>query len=248
MTEVETSCLDEQILCDLVRAQLSEAEAVAAEGHIDACASCRVLLAELLRQHTPAAAGTAEATPTADPLMPQAIDSQAPSMLASGTSVGRFVIRRKLGAGGMGVVYVAHDPKLGRAVALKLVRRHRAPALVAPGDHIDRAQLRLLREAQAMAKLSHPNVRAIYEVGEAQDQIFIAMELVHGVSAREYLREAPRSWNEKLTLFLQAGQGLAAAHDAGLLHRDFKPDDAFLTHSDGRMLEKNGCGTVTEQC
>ena len=235
MTEVETSCLDEQILCDLVRAQLSEAEAVAAEGHIDACASCRVLLAELLRQHTPAAAGTAEATPTANSLMPQALYPQAPSMLAPGTNVGRFVIRRKLGAGGMGVVYVAHDPKLGREVALKLVRRHRAPALVAPGGHIDRAQLRLLREAQAMAKLSHPNVRAIYEVGEAQDQIFIAMELVHGVSAREYLREAPRSWSEILTLFLQAGQGLAAAHDAGLLHRDFKPENILVSH-DGRVL------------
>jgi tetratricopeptide (TPR) repeat protein len=142
--------------------------------------------------------------------------------------VGRFLVLEKLGAGGMGVVYAAYDPELDRKLALKLLQ---------PGStQVERSggQTRLLREAQALARLSHPNVISLYDVGTWRERVFIAMELVEGPSLREWLRQGPHPWREVVEVFLAAGRGLAAAHAAGLVHRDFKPDNVLLG-KDGRV-------------
>jgi len=133
--------------------------------------------------------------------------------------VGRYQIRDTLGAGAMGVVYRARDPDLGRDVAIKLVRGN-------PGHPSNHA--RLLREAQAMAQLHHPNVVPIFDVGQAGDAVFVAMPLVEGGTLKRWLRGNARSFDQVVDHFLAAGRGLAAAHAAGLVHRDFKPDNVLL--------------------
>ncbi|MEZ4428782.1 MAG: serine/threonine-protein kinase [Nannocystaceae bacterium] len=142
--------------------------------------------------------------------------------------IGRYVILARLGAGGMGVVVVAYDPKLDRKVAIKLLNNLR------DGDRESR--LRMEREAQAMARLAHPNVVTVYEVGEFEGHLFVAMEFVKGKNLNAWLREREPSddWRTTLDMFIQAGQGLAAAHQAGIVHRDFKPDNVFVG-DDGRV-------------
>ncbi len=129
--------------------------------------------------------------------------------------IGRYTILSRLGRGGMGVVYAAYDDRLDRKIALKLVHVSR--------EHGSIGQARLLREAQALARLSHPNVVQVYEVGEHDRQVFLAMEFVAGVTLRAWTRAKQRPWPALLAAFQQAGQGLAAAHAVGLVHRDFKP-------------------------
>ncbi len=134
-------------------------------------------------------------------------------------AIGRFEILRELGEGGMGHVYVGFDAELQREVAVKVVRAER----MSPKN---RARLR--REAQALAQLAHPNVVPVFEVGEHEAQTYLAMELVVGVSVRRWLRNDPHSWQEIVDVFIQAGRGLAAAHARGLVHRDFKPENAIV--------------------
>ncbi|HEY0134413.1 MAG TPA: serine/threonine-protein kinase, partial [Nannocystis sp.] len=138
--------------------------------------------------------------------------------------IGRFAVLEPLGSGGMGLVCAAYDSELDRKVAIKLLRPQTATA-----GKIALAQARLLREAQAMARLAHPNVVTIHEVGTHGDQVFIAMEFLFGLTLKRWLRRARRPWQEVLAVFLQAGRGLAAAHAAGLIHRDFKPDNVMVT-------------------
>jgi tetratricopeptide (TPR) repeat protein len=147
-------------------------------------------------------------------------DNDGAAQLKRGQTVGRFVVLGLLGRGGMGEVYGAYDPELDRKVAVKLVR----PRISRSGE--DRG--RLLREAQAIAKLSHPNVVVIYDVGTVDERVFIAMEFVEGSTLGGWLRAAPRSRREIVDVFLLAGRGLAAAHQAGLVHRDFKPDNVMV--------------------
>jgi serine/threonine-protein kinase len=149
-----------------------------------------------------------------------------PPALTRGTTVGRYLIVDFLGVGGMGMVYAAYDSQLNRRVAIKLVR-------TGDPDAAD-GRARMLREAQAMARLSHPNVRAIYDVGDYGDELFIAMELVEGRTLERWLGEKTFSVREILDVLRQAGRGLAAAHDAGLVHRDFKPQNV-LVGQDGRV-------------
>ena len=152
-----------------------------------------------------------------------------PTTLVRGACVGRYVIIDFIGRGGMGVVYEAYDPELSRRIALKLVR-------VADGARRGRAGShdRILREAQALAQLSHPNVIAVYDVGSFDDAVFIAMELVEGNTLRAWRREQKPTRQEILAVFIAAGRGLAAAHAAHMIHRDFKPDNVLIG-SDGRV-------------
>ena len=131
--------------------------------------------------------------------------------------IGRYIVVERLGAGGMGIVYAAYDPELDRRVALKL--------LIAgeDGEAPIEARTRLLREAQALAQLSHPAVVAIHDVGTLGRQVWLAMEFIAGETLTAWLAARPRAWPEVLALFRSAGEGLAAAHAAGLVHRDFKP-------------------------
>jgi tetratricopeptide (TPR) repeat protein len=143
--------------------------------------------------------------------------------LAPGSSVERYLLIKPLGVGGMGVVYAAYDPELDRKVALKLLR----PDQRTPRGHSEREWM--LREAQAMARVSHPNVISVYDVGTYENQVFMAMEFIQGTNLSDWLRQAPgHPWQECLRVFQEAGQGLKAAHAAGLVHRDFKPANVLL--------------------
>lgn len=137
------------------------------------------------------------------------------------TLIGRFVVVGKLGAGATGVVLEAYDPKLERGVAIKVLR-----AEVAEESEL---QARLEREAKALARLSHPNVVSVFEVGQHEQHAFVVMELLRGPTLREWLGQRTRPWREILDVFLAAGRGLAAAHASDLVHRDFKPENLLLT-------------------
>ncbi len=150
-------------------------------------------------------------------------------------AIGRFQILRRLGRGGMGVVFSAYDEELDRRVAIKLLRHDRLR------DPAARQQFR--SEAQAMARLSHANVVQIYEVGEHEGQLFIAMEFVQGRTLRRWLHEA-QPWRERLAVLCQAGRGLVAAHAAGLVHRDFKPETSRLPSKAPLSAKRRGSPTI----
>ncbi len=140
------------------------------------------------------------------------------------TKIGRFTFLEPIGSGAMGIVCAGYDPRLDRKVAIKLL---------AARHDTERRRQRMVREAQAMAKLAHPHVVTVFEVGEYQGQVFVAMEFVKGGNLRQWL-ETERSWQEVVDVYTQAGRGLAAAHQVGIVHRDFKPDNVFIG-DDGRV-------------
>src|SRR5215472_5457995 len=150
--------------------------------------------------------------------------------LERGTALGRYVVLNQLGSGGMGVVYAAFDPEMNRKVAIKLLRADVAGKLSA-----EVARARLLREAQAMARLSHPNIVPVHAVGFFGSQVFIVMEYVEGQTLKRWLEEKRPSTKQIVATFLQAGRALAAAHAVQLIHRDFKLDNVLVA-ADGRVL------------
>lgn len=144
---------------------------------------------------------------------------------AAPAKLGRYVLLGKSGDGGMGVVYAAYDPELHRKVALKILH---------PREQHERAHERLIAEARALAKLDHPNVVKVHDVITHGDQVVLVMEWVEGDTLATWERTSPRSWRDVLQIYLQAAQGLAAAHAVGVVHRDFKPANAILG-TDGRV-------------
>jgi tetratricopeptide (TPR) repeat protein/predicted Ser/Thr protein kinase len=156
-------------------------------------------------------------------------DNPASTVLEPGDYVDRYRILEVVGTGGIGVVYAAADESLGRKIAIKLLR----PSARSSAK-FERRRGRLIREAQALARLSHPNVVPIYEVGMFEDRVYLAMEFVEGLTMRRWLRRSQRSWEEILDKYVQAGRGLAAAHAADIVHRDFKPENVLVGH-DGRV-------------
>ena len=144
-----------------------------------------------------------------------------------GDVLGRYVVLSLLGRGGMGEVYTAYDPTLDRRIALKVIHPQ------ADKGSISSARGMLLAEAQALAKLSHPNIIGVYDVGTFDDDVFMAMEYVEGTTLTSYLRSGDHSLPDMLDVFVAAGRGLEAAHAAGIVHRDFKPENVIIG-KDGR--------------
>jgi eukaryotic-like serine/threonine-protein kinase len=156
-----------------------------------------------------------------------------------GDMIGRFIVLGVLGSGGMGVVYSAYDPHLDRKVAIKLLAS-------VEGRSAHDAQVRLLREAQAMARINHPNVIKVHEVGTHHDRIYLAMEFADAGTLRGWLAAAKRTQREILDVFIRAGRGLAAAHAAGLVHRDFKPDNVLMSQDGAIRVTDFGLVSVAD--
>jgi hypothetical protein len=217
---------------ELARWAAGEATSEAGAAHLAGCSRCQARLAQLrdglASTHVSGPKGAQELAQTQISGGPAAGALPAGLDLPRGTGVGRYLVLERVGRGGMGEVYAAYDPELHRKVALKML-------LTGAAEEPSREFLRtrLVREAQAMARLAHPNVVAVYDVGTHAGQVFVAMEFVDGQTLTTWLAETPRPWREVLSLFVPAGRGLAAAHAAGLIHRDFKPDNV-LVGRDGR--------------
>jgi serine/threonine protein kinase/tetratricopeptide (TPR) repeat protein len=148
-------------------------------------------------------------------------------VLKRGAAIGRYVVLGRVGFGAMGEVYGAYDPELDRKLAIKLLRVRNLNGTA--GD-----RNRLLREARAIARLSHPNIVVVHDVGSIGDRVFIAMEFVEGTTLRVWMHAEPRRWRDVLRVFVAAGRGLECAHAAGLVHRDFKPENVMVGR-DGRV-------------
>jgi eukaryotic-like serine/threonine-protein kinase len=153
--------------------------------------------------------------------------SERPASLERGATLSRYLLVERVGVGGMGIVWAAYDPELDRKIAIKLLRPRK------DRGHSDLARTRLIREAQVMARISHPNVIAVHDVGQYDGKVFLAMEFVQGKTLGRWVKATRRDWREIVAVFVQAGRGLAEAHRAGLVHRDFKPANVLID-VDGR--------------
>ncbi len=212
------SCLDEETIAGCVEGRLSAQERSVALAHADECEPCCELLSLTARELL--SSNGQDADPDSAP--------RGGTETSPGYAVGHYRVLERIGAGAMGEVFAAFDPRLGRKVALKVLRMDlTAPVAAAQ-------QARLVLEAQALARITHPNVVSVYEVGLVEGHIFIAMELVDGPTLSGWLAAQPRTWRQILDVFVAAGRGLAAVHAAGMVHRDFKPDNVLIG-SDGRV-------------
>ncbi|MDC0744753.1 serine/threonine-protein kinase [Polyangium mundeleinium] len=225
------ACPGENTLNALLGGQLAPEMATRTEHHVGECPACQELLAVVGQPL--GTSGGYDATPELgtrhEDTAPTAREARTPSAdapLQPGSAVRRYVVLSKVGAGGMGVVYAAYDPELNRRVALKVLRAEDQ------GEGSEQARARLLSEAQTLARLAHPNVVAIHDVGVTHGNVFLVMEFVEGPTLAAWLAERRRPVPEVLPIFLQAGRGLAAAHAVGIVHRDFKPANVVVGRDD----------------
>jgi len=206
---VTTGCLEETTVLAFLGGTLRPVERSTVEGHIAACSACADLVT-----------WTAADQATSTVRLPGREGRPFVGQLHPGARVGRYQILGAVGRGGMGEVYAAYHPDLDRRIALKVVQS-------ADGNEGE-GRVRLLREARAIARLSHPNVVTVHDAGTFGDRVFIAMEFVDGWTIDQWLRAGPRTWPEIVDVFVAAGRGLAAAHAAGVVHRDFKPQNVMI--------------------
>ncbi|HMG52219.1 MAG TPA: serine/threonine-protein kinase, partial [Kofleriaceae bacterium] len=231
-------CPDAEEFAALLAHELDAERRAAIGDHAAGCPACHAMVVELATEVETAASAAGGAAISRDEA--EAARRAFADALISGrrTKIGRYLLLELVGAGGMGMVWGAWDPELARRVALKLV----LPRVSAARD-------RILAEGQALGKLSHPNVVPVYDVGIVDDQVYLVMEWVQGTTLRAYAGSRC-SQRDLIDAYRQAGEGLAAAHRAGLIHRDFKPDNAIrgddgrvrvldfgLAHSDGEAPE-----------
>lgn len=209
-----SNCPPDELLSAYLAGDLSASRGLEVGQHIDSCQDCQALIEAARRQR-------AQARKT--PERGEHADSEGSGLareLEVGTRLGRYELVELIGAGGMGYVYRARDEELDRDVALKVLR----PGL---GGAAELLTARLLRESKLMARLSHRNVVAVYDVGRHGQLVYVAMELIRGSTLSQWITAA-RSVDEVLEAFVAAGRGLIAAHQAGLVHRDFKPDNVLV--------------------
>jgi len=214
------ACPETETLQAFVEARLDSSSREEVIAHVDGCPICRSVLVDWARGCSRDDTGLGE-SPAGEPA--SVLDLQ------RGTKLDHFVVLEPLGSGGMGMVVSAYDPDLDRKVAIKLMRPD-GPGSSDAGER----RARLVREAQALAKLSHENVITVYQAGTFGEHVYIAMELVEGGTLSTWLRRTRRAWREVVAMFLRVGSGLAAAHAAGFVHRDFKPENV-LVGDDGRV-------------
>lgn len=203
----DEACPEDDALSRFAEDALGSAERIAVESHVGGCATCTQLLA-----------------------------SFRDTFGADLRALGRYEIVRQLGEGGMGVVYEARDPVLGRRVAVKVLRAR--DRLEDPVDEAPAEERRLLREARAMARVTDPNVVTVFDAGVEDGRVFLAMELVRGPHLRAHLaHEKELGPDARLALMCRAGRGLAAAHRASVVHRDFKPENVLVGTSGPRVTD-----------
>jgi predicted Ser/Thr protein kinase len=189
--------------------RLPAAERDAVQEHAADCTACRLALSELGRSQGAPAASASSALAELQP--------------GGDTVLQRYQLRKRLGAGAMGVVYIAHDVQLDRAVALKILHGHPTGGSTAA-----------IEEARSLARVRHPNVVTVFDAAPHGGKLCIVMEYVDGVTLRAWLAQSARPWRRVLEVFIDAGRGLAAAHAAGIAHGDFKPDNVLVSR-DGRV-------------
>jgi eukaryotic-like serine/threonine-protein kinase len=220
------------VLAAFSRGGVDGGEQRVVEAHIDGCGTCARVVADLVRIYLGDAredeGSSHSAAPDHEPprgddetLTDESLPQAARPQLVPGTRIDRYHILEVVGRGGMGVVYAAYDPDLDRKVALKVLHEREEPS-------DDQAQRRLLREAQAMARLSHPNVITVHEARVVAGRVFLSMEFVDGGTLGQWLATRTPALPQVLAMFRDVGRGLAAAHAAGLVHRDVKPDNVLI--------------------
>jgi serine/threonine protein kinase len=224
---VERGCLNEGTVVAFLQGGLAAAKRSVVEDHVASCSAC----AELV---TWAAADEGNASRSAGregrPFVGQ---------LAPGSRVDRYQILGAVGRGGMGEVYAAYHPDLDRKIALKVVHESGV-------DSVERRS-RLLREARAIARLSHPNVVSVHDAGTFDGRVYIAMEFIEGETVDSWLRSRPRNWREVVDVFIAAARGLASAHAAGIIHRDFKPQNVMIGRDGDVRVMDFGLARLAEE-